>query len=97
MPSHYGRAVTSDADDDATIAEWIAAGLYDPATPGADQRLELLRWIDEHGASLAQMQAACAAGQLNALVGDLSLRPGRGGRSSPTPPRDQVSTIELIR
>lgn len=96
MPSHYGRAVTSDADDDAPIAEWIAAGLYDPATPGADQRLDLLRWIDEHGASLAQMQAACAAGQLNALVGDLSLRPGRR-RSIAETARETSLTIEQIR
>lgn len=71
--SHYGRLV----DSDDRRALWIAAGLYDPAAPGADQRLDLLEWIAEHGVSLEQMQLACSVGQLDALVSDLSLRPGR--------------------
>ena len=60
---------------DATAA-WIAAGLHDPHAENASERLDLLHWISQHGATIEQMQAACDAGQLNALVGDLSLRPG---------------------
>ncbi len=59
------------------IAAWTAAGLYHPDDPNAAGRLELLRWIHAHGASLQQMEAACADGHLSALVGDLRLRPGR--------------------
>lgn len=57
--------------------EWIAAGIYDPATPDAAERLELLYWIAAHDVSTERMVQACAEGQLNSLVGDLSLRPGR--------------------
>ncbi|HRB03699.1 MAG TPA: adenylate cyclase regulatory domain-containing protein [Ilumatobacteraceae bacterium] len=57
--------------------EWVAAGLYDPAAPQAAERLDLLRWIAAHGATVDQMTTACSAGQLSSLVGDLSLRPGR--------------------
>ncbi len=60
-----------------STATWIAARLYDPAAPNAAERLELLQWTEAHGATLEQMQAACIAGQLSSLVGDLSLRPGR--------------------
>lgn len=67
------------ADDQAAkqqqLAEWQAAGLYDPALPGADGRLALLQWIAAHGIDTQQMVAACAAHQLTSLVGDLHLRP----------------------
>lgn len=59
------------------LQQWIDAGVYDPASPHAAERLELLLWIDDHGVSLEQVVQACAEGQLNSLVGDLSLRPGR--------------------
>jgi adenylate cyclase len=58
-------------------ASWIAAGLYDPAAPRAAERLELLRWIEASGVTLAEMVAANAIGQLGAVVGDRQLRPGR--------------------
>lgn len=67
-------STTAGTDDEA--ATWAAAGLYDPHGENASARLELLRWISDHGATIEQMQAACAAGQLSSLVGDLSLRPG---------------------
>lgn len=56
--------------------EWIEVGLYDPGDPAADARLALLEWIAGHGITTAQMQQACADGQLSSLVGDLNLRPG---------------------
>lgn len=54
--------------------EWRAAGLYDPDAPDAAQRLELLRWIDGHGVTLAEMIEADADCQLGSVVGDLRLR-----------------------
>jgi class 3 adenylate cyclase len=57
--------------------EWIAAGLYDPADERADERAELLEWMEGRGITVAQMVDACAEGQLNALAADLALRPGR--------------------
>lgn len=60
-----------------STAAWIGAGLYDPAAPHAPDRLELLQWIEAQGATVDQMTAAQAAGQLSSLIGDLSLRPGR--------------------
>lgn len=89
--------MTDDADaSDTAAVEWIAAGLYDPAASGAAERLELLHWIDGHGVSIDQMRAACSAGQLNALVGDLSLRPGRR-RSITETARETSLTVEQIR
>ena len=60
--------------DERQLAEWQAAGLYDPTHPGAPGRLELLEWVAEHGVGIDQMVAACANSQLNSLVGDLELR-----------------------
>ena len=57
-------------------ASWIAAGLYDPNAPNADQRLELLQWIHAAGVSLEEMIDACEHDQLGAVVGDRLLRPG---------------------
>lgn len=54
--------------------EWQEAGLYDPAWPHAERRLELLRWITEHGAPLEAMIAASARNQLTSIVGDRALR-----------------------
>ncbi|MDO8390743.1 MAG: adenylate/guanylate cyclase domain-containing protein [Actinomycetota bacterium] len=59
------------------VEEWIAAGIYDPAADNAGERLELLHWIAAHDVPTERMVQACAEGQLNSLVGDLSLRPGR--------------------
>jgi adenylate cyclase len=56
--------------------EWVAAGIYDPSAPSAPQRLELLEWLHAQGIELADMIDACERGQLNALAGDRSLRPG---------------------
>jgi hypothetical protein len=58
-----------------TEAEFEAAGLYDPRSATAEQRLALLRWLDERGVTLEQMVAG--RGSLSGLAGDLALRPGR--------------------
>src|SRR2546430_15882111 len=43
----YARAMT--------VADFEAAGLYDPAAPGAADRLALLEWLAAPGATLGQM------------------------------------------
>ncbi len=62
-------------DADSTDA-WIEAGLYDPSSPAAHQRFELLAWLASLGISLDQMVTAKADSQLRALAGDIALRPG---------------------
>jgi len=59
-----------------TPAEFQAAGLYDPAAPGAAERLELLAWLEERGVTLEQMQQADARGQLPFVASANVLRPG---------------------
>jgi len=59
-----------------TIAEFEAAGLYDASAPNAADRLALLRWLVERGATIAQMVEANRNGQLLYLAGRLHLRPG---------------------
>src|SRR2546423_372646 len=47
-----------------------AAGLYDPGSPGADERRELLEFLIEQGCSIEEMHAAHERGRLFALAGD---------------------------
>lgn len=75
-PALSGYRCYVDDDLGALTAAWIAAGLYDPAAPRAADRLELLRWLHGRNVTLQQMEDAASIGQLNALGGDLSLRPG---------------------
>ena len=63
------------ASDDPKDA-WVVAGLYDPSSPSASERVELLTWLASLGTSMEQMVTAEAAGQLGSLAGDLALRPG---------------------
>jgi adenylate cyclase len=58
-------------------AEFRAAGLYDPTAPNAADRLALLQWLLERGATIEEMVRAERQGGLNNLVAPLVLRPGR--------------------
>jgi len=60
-----------------TAAEFQAAGLYDPAAPGAADRLALLEWLVQQDISIEQMRAHEPARSLITLAGDLVVRPGR--------------------
>jgi adenylate cyclase len=82
--------------DPSRVAVWIDNGLYDPAATGAAERLEVLSWIEAHGATIPQMVAACEARQLLALVGDLRLRPGVHLSLTETAARTGLD-IELVR
>ena len=60
-----------------SVAEWTAAGLYDPAAPNAADRLALLEFLDEVGCDLQEMLDADARDRLFALAGDRIIRPSR--------------------
>jgi class 3 adenylate cyclase len=54
-----------------------AAGLYDPASPKAADRLALLDWLADLGFTIDDMVDALERGQLNSLATDRALVPGR--------------------
>ena len=51
------------------------AGLYDPASPRADERRRLLAFLDSEGCTLEEMLIADSRGRLFALAGDRRIRP----------------------
>jgi adenylate cyclase len=57
------------------VAEFEAAGLYDPQQPNASERLALLEWLASQGATVEQMVHAAHEASLVGLAGDLALRP----------------------
>jgi class 3 adenylate cyclase len=59
------------------LGEYEAAGLYDPSSPEAESRAELLAYLVEIGCTLEEMVAADARGRLFALAGDRVIIPGR--------------------
>ncbi len=54
----------------------IAAGIYDPASPHAADRLALVEWLAGRGVTLEQMIER-GSRSLSGLAGDLAIRPGR--------------------
>lgn len=61
----------------ATVEQFSAAGLYDPADVGGKGRLELLNWLDEMGVTIDEMVAAQAGDSLGWIAGDRRLVPGK--------------------
>ena len=59
-----------------TRDEYEAAGLYDPASPKAAERLELLEWLDGQGLTLEQMKSAHERGRLVFAASMVKLRSG---------------------
>jgi adenylate cyclase len=53
---------------------WREAGLYDPDDPNAGERLALLRYLSDRGATIDQMVEAHAQGNLPAVASDLVVR-----------------------
>ena len=58
-----------------SIAELEAAGLYDPTAADAADRLELIEWLTDHGATMEQMTRFNRSGSLLGVANDL----GRAG------------------
>jgi adenylate cyclase len=59
------------ADQHDDVADWVHAGLYDPAADGAADRLAVLRHLVDRGATLDQLVEAHELGSLPAVGGDL--------------------------
>lgn len=59
-----------------SAAEYEAAGLYDPSSAGAADRLELLDWLAGQGCSIDDMTKAAGEGQLASLAADRRLLGG---------------------
>jgi class 3 adenylate cyclase len=60
------------------ISELTAAGLYDPTAPGAADRLALLEWLGDQGATLERLAHAVRTGTLDVVA--LELGRARGPR-----------------
>jgi adenylate cyclase len=60
------------------VAEFEAAGLYDPRAADAAGQLALLRWLIGRGLTVEQMVRAQHEGLLTALAADVELRPQPG-------------------
>jgi adenylate cyclase len=56
------------------LERWRRAGLYDPDDPNAAERLALLRYLSDRGASIDQMVDAHAQGSLPVVASDLVVR-----------------------
>lgn len=61
----------------ADLEKLRAAGLYDPEHPSAKERLALLEWLSEQGATLEDIIDAPKTSTLTGLAGDLILRADR--------------------
>ncbi len=62
-----------DSDESADSEAWEAAGLWDPAASGADERRALLEYLTERGATLEQMVEAYRLDGLPGVAGGLVL------------------------
>ncbi|MFK8026391.1 MAG: hypothetical protein AB8G26_20725 [Ilumatobacter sp.] len=60
----------------ATVDDFTAAGLFDPAVDADTGRLELLEWLDALGFTVVEMCDALEQQALGALAGDRRLVPG---------------------
>jgi adenylate cyclase len=72
-------------------AEWEAAGLFLPDDPGADERLAVLEYLTERGATLEQMVEAHQAGNLPGVAGDLVV-----GKERSTLSVDEMATRSAV-
>jgi adenylate cyclase len=76
---------------------WREAGLFDPDDPGADERLALLRYLSDRGASIDQMVDAHAQGNLPAVAGDLVVPNNDVVRASEVAAQSGVSLDRVLR
>jgi class 3 adenylate cyclase len=59
---------------DDVVRQWVEAGVYDPSSETADERLALLEWLSARGITQAQIIAAHRRGELSSVAGDLLMR-----------------------
>ena len=78
-----------------------AGGLYDPDEPNAGERLALLEYLTERGATIEQMVEAHRQGTLPGVAGDLVTRGGptssrsRRSQSAAASPSSACSAVLL--
>ena len=58
------------------LVAYEQAGLYDPASSSAEERAALLRWLEECGTTMQQMERSARLGSLTSAAGDARIRPG---------------------
>ncbi len=69
--------MTAEPVTETAADRWSAAGLYDPTSQTARDRLALLEFLSQQGCSLEEMVEAEARDRLFALAGDRIIRPPR--------------------
>jgi adenylate cyclase len=79
------------------LDRWREAGLYDPDDPNADERLALLRYLSDRGATLDQMVEAHAQGNLPAVASDLVVRRNELVPASEVAAQSGISLDRLLR
>ena len=63
-------------DVEADVEKLVAAGLYDPDAPAAADRLALLQYLTDEGATIDEMVESARNGNLTGLVTDQRLQRG---------------------
>lgn len=83
--------------DAAARANWISAGLYDPAAPDASDRLDLLVYLHERGIPLDELVARRSDGTLTQAAVDAVLRPARSLTVDQVVARTGLAPAEIDR
>jgi class 3 adenylate cyclase len=76
---------------------WRQAGLYDPDDPSSDERLALLRYLSDRGASIDEMVDAHAQGSLPAVASDLVVRKNEVVRASEVAAQSGIALDRVLR
>ncbi|MEY2420648.1 MAG: hypothetical protein QOI95_715 [Acidimicrobiaceae bacterium] len=76
---------------------WIAAGLLDPAAPDAEDRLQLLEYLTDRGATLNDLIASSATRSLNAAASDRLLNEPKVASRTEAADRVGLSLEQLDR
>jgi adenylate cyclase len=79
------------------LERWRQSGLVDPDDPDADERLALLRYLSDRGASIDQMVDAHAKGNLPAVASDLVVRRDEVVPASEVAARSGLSLDRVLR
>jgi adenylate cyclase len=76
---------------------WRRSGLFDPDDSNADERLALLRYLSDRGASIEQMVDAHSQGNLPAVASDLVVRKGELVPASEVAAQSGLSLDRVLR
>jgi adenylate cyclase len=79
------------------LERWRQSGLYDPDDSNATERLALLRYLSDRGASIDQMVEAHAQGNLPAVASDLVVRRNELVQASEVAAQSGVSLDRVLR